>query len=54
MDMAANRAIQLALADMVNNRVLKIEDEIDGSFYLALGIAGKRPVSGAPKSPAQP
>ena len=40
MYMATNCAIQTQFAHMVNHRIFKVKNEVDGGFYLAFCIAG--------------
>ena len=53
-DMAANGAVHALLTRVVQDGILKVEDETDGRFYLALGIARQGPVAGASECAAQP
>jgi hypothetical protein len=44
-DVTADHAVHAALARVVQERVLEIEDEADRALHLALGVARQRPVA---------
>lgn len=52
-DVAADHAVDAALARVMYDRVLEIENETHGALDLALRIAGERPVAGHAQEPAQ-
>ncbi len=52
-DVAADHAVQPALAHGANQRILEVEDERNGSLDAVLGITGKGPIAGAAQQAAQ-
>jgi hypothetical protein len=52
-DVAADHAVQAALAHVVHDRVLEIEDELQRAFDTALGVARQRPVARNAEQAAQ-
>ena len=50
-DVSAHDAVDAALARMVQDRVLEVENEAHRAFDLALSVTGERPVAGHTKQP---